>query len=91
MITPTDQQKAAVEVLQTASATAVAHINATCPSQAPATMMERFDMIVKRIDALSGATAKVKPTLSDFYNTLGDEQKARFKVIGRSGRASAPR
>ena len=52
-------------------------------------------MVAKRLDALANALAMVKPGLSDFYNSLNDEQKARFNVIGsgasKTSETPAPR
>ena len=32
----------------------------------------------------------VKPALTNFYNSLTDEQKARFNVIGRASPSATP-
>jgi hypothetical protein len=41
------------------------------------------------LDALANALAMVRPALSDVYNSLTDEQKARFNVIGSGAPKSA--
>ena len=53
-------------------------------------MTERLDTVAKRLDALTNALATVKPALSDFYNSLSDEQKARFNVIGSGASRTDP-
>jgi len=90
-IKPTEQQKGAFEALKTASAAAAKALEASCPAETPKTVTERLDAVAKRLDALIGALATVKPALSDFYNSLTDEQKARFNVIGRDAPKTAAR
>jgi LTXXQ motif family protein len=36
-----------------------------------------------RLDTMLTAVKNVRATLDDFYNSLSDEQKAEFNVIGR--------
>ena len=81
-IKPTEQQKSAFDELQKVSAAAAKDLEASCPAETVKTVTERLDMVAKRLDALANALATVKPALSDFYNSLSDEQKARFNVIG---------
>jgi hypothetical protein len=44
----------------------------------------------ERLDALADAVNTVKPALADFYNSLTDEQKARFNVIGGDSPTATP-
>jgi len=81
-IKPTEQQKSAFDELKKVSATAAKDLEASCPAETAKTVTERLDMVAKRLDALANALAMVKPALSGFYNSLSDEQKARFNVIG---------
>ena len=83
LIKPTEQQNAAFDALKSASAEAATHIDASCPADIPQTLTGRLDVVGKRLDALADAVNTVKPALTDFYNSLTDEQKARFNVIGR--------
>ncbi len=89
-IKPTDQQKAAFDALKSASAKAGAELDASCPADVQETLTGRLDTVAKRLDALTDAVNTVKPALTDFYDTLTDEQKARFNVIGRASPAVAP-
>jgi hypothetical protein len=89
-IKPTEQQKAAFEALKSASAKAATDLDASCPADAPETLTARLDTMAKRLDALAEAANIVKPALTDFYNSLTDEQKARFNVIGRASPAATP-
>jgi LTXXQ motif family protein len=54
------------------------------------TLTGRLDAVGRRLDALAGAVNTVRPALADFYNSLTDEQKARFNVIGRASPAATP-
>jgi hypothetical protein len=90
LIKPTEQQKAAFDALKSASAKAAADLDASCPADTVETLTGQLDMVAKRLDALADAANTVKPALTDFYNLLTDEQKARFNVIGRASPAAPP-
>ena len=90
MIKPTEQQNAAFDSLKLASAKAAADLGASCPVDIPQTLTGRLDAVGRRLDALAGAVNTVRPALADFYNSLTDEQKARFNVIGRDSPAGTP-
>ncbi|HEX3496238.1 MAG TPA: Spy/CpxP family protein refolding chaperone [Methylocella sp.] len=90
LIKPTEQQNAAFDALKAASAKAAAELDASCPADIPESLTGRLDAVAKRLDALAEAVNTVKPALSDFYNSLTDEQKARFNVIGRAPPAATP-
>ena len=94
-IKPTEQQRSAFDELKKVSTTAAKDLEASCPAETAKTVTERLDMVAKRLDALANALAMVKPGLSDFYNSLNDEQKARFNVIGsgasKTSETRAPR
>jgi hypothetical protein len=40
----------------------------------------------KRLDATLGAVKTVQPTLAKFYDSLSDEQKARFNSLRSASR-----
>jgi len=84
LIKPTGEQNGAFDALKAASTKAAADLDASCPSEIPETLTDRLDAAAKRLDALAAAVNTVKPALADFYNSLTDEQKARFNVIGRA-------
>jgi hypothetical protein len=90
LIKPTEQQNAAFDSLKLASAKAAADLDASCPVDIPQTLTGRLDAVGRRLDALAGAVNTVRPALADFYNSLTDEQKARFNVIGRASPAATP-
>ena len=81
-VKPTEQQKDAFDALKSASSKAASDLAASCPTATPTTLTDRLDAIGKRLDALTEAVNTVKPALKDFYNSLSDDQKARFNVLG---------
>jgi hypothetical protein len=89
-IKPTGEQNAAFDALKSASAKAAKDLDASCPADIPHTVTDRLNAVGKRLDALADAVTTVKPALADFYNSLTDEQKARFNVIGRASPAATP-
>jgi hypothetical protein len=90
LIKPTEQQNAGLDALKSASAKAAADLDASCPADMSETLTGRLDAVAKRLDALADAVNTVKPALTDFYNSLTDEQRARFNVIGSASPAAAP-
>lgn len=81
-VQPTVEQKLAFDTLKSASQTAAQKLDASCPSEMPKTVTERFDALRKRLTALNDAATSLKPALAQFYAVLSDEQKARFNIIG---------
>ena len=81
-VQPNDAQRADLEDLRTASASAAELIKASCPSGTPLSAIGRLDAIEKRLDAMLGAIKTVRGPLEKFYGSLNDEQKARFNRIG---------
>jgi len=82
-IHPSDAQRAKLDALQSALSQAAGTIKAACPSQAPATPPERLAAVGKRLGAMLRGVETVQPALADFYNSLSDDQKARFNTMGR--------
>jgi hypothetical protein len=84
VVQPTDAQRAKLDALQTAAAQAADTIKAACPSgEPPHTPPGRLEAAGKRLQALLTAVETVQPALQDFYNSLGDDQRARFNTMGR--------
>jgi hypothetical protein len=81
-VKPTQQQQEALEKLKLVSTQAADQLQATCPSQMPQTVTGRLDAIGRRLDAMAGAVKLVRPALTNFYDLLSDEQKARFNILG---------
>ncbi len=83
-VQPTDAQRAKLDALQGAATQAADTIKAACPSgEPPRTPPGRLEAVGKRLQALLTAVETVQPALQDFYNSLGDDQRARFNTMGR--------
>ena len=79
---PNDTQRAALQVLQDASAKASASLKAACQPSEVMTPPARMAAVRKRLDTMLEGVKSVRAALEDFYATLNDEQKAQFEAIG---------
>jgi hypothetical protein len=79
---PTNTQEDGLKHLENATAKAVSIMQAACPEDTPITPPGRLEAMEKRLQAMIDAANTVKPALNDFYGSLGNEQKARFNIIG---------
>jgi LTXXQ motif family protein len=82
-IHPNDAQRSKIDALQSALSQAADIIKASCPTEVPATPPARLDAVGKRLQAMLQAVETVQPALADFYNSLSDDQKARFNTLGK--------
>jgi hypothetical protein len=80
---PNDAQRAKLDALNSAAAQAAETIKAACPSEVPSTPPDRLAAEGKRLQAMLQAVQTIRPKLEAFYNSLSDEQKARFNTVGR--------
>jgi hypothetical protein len=81
-VEPNEAQRAALDELKTATAAALDILKASCPTDLPSTPTGRLAAMQKRLDAMSQAVRTVRPALEKFYQSLNDEQKARFNALG---------
>ncbi len=86
-VRPEPEQQAKLDALKSAMAKASDDLASACPSALPATPPARLRAIARRLDVMLGAIKNVRAALDDFYNSLNDEQKAQFNVIGRQRNA----
>jgi hypothetical protein len=87
-----DQQRGLLENLKSATANAVDEMKSACPTDFPGTPTGRLAAMRARVDSMLKALSTVQPALERFYDSLNDEQKARFDAIPeepRRTRASA--
>ena len=49
----------------------------------PATPPSRLEAIGKHLQAMLQVVETMQPALADFYNSLNDDQKARFNAMGK--------
>jgi hypothetical protein len=84
IVQPNDAQRAKLDVLQSAATKAAETIKAACPTgDPPRTPPGRLGAAGKRLQTMLQAVETVRPALQDFYNSLGDDQRARFNTVGR--------
>jgi hypothetical protein len=82
VVEPNVQQQGVFDELKKASENAASRLEASCPTQMPQTPTARFDAVEKRLGTIVEAIKTVRPTLTEFYALLSDEQKARFNTMG---------
>jgi hypothetical protein len=71
-------QQAALDELKNASVKAAEDLKINCPTFQMLTPTGRVEAMEKRLDATLDAVKTVQPALLKSYNSLSDEQKARF-------------
>jgi hypothetical protein len=75
-------QQAFLHRLGAAAQQAADALRHSCPSTFPLTPPGRLQAMVARLEATVSAIDIIRPVLAAFYNSLNDEQKARFNAIG---------
>jgi LTXXQ motif family protein len=78
LLHPNDAQQVALQDLRDATAKAAAILNQNCPQDDAITPPARLAAMEMRLNAMLQALDTVQPALAKFYNSLNDEQKARF-------------
>jgi LTXXQ motif family protein len=81
-VQPTSEQRGLIENLKKAAADAAAQFKEACPETVPMTPPGRLQAMTMRLQATLDTVKIVRPALETFYNSLSDEQKARFNEIG---------
>jgi LTXXQ motif family protein len=85
-VQPTPTQRAALDELQNASVKAAEGLKVNCPAYQTLTPTGRVEAMEKRLEATLGAVRAVQPALARFYDSLSDEQKARFNSLRSAAR-----
>jgi hypothetical protein len=85
VVEPTDAQRPALEELRAASAKAIDMLKAGCPKDLPSIPTGRLAAMESRLQVMLAAVQTVRPALERFYQSLSDEQKARFNAIAPAG------
>jgi hypothetical protein len=80
-VQPTPAQRATLDELKDVSVKAAERLKTDCPTYQTLTPTGRVEAMEKRLDATLGAVKTVQPALAKFYNSLSDEQKARFNSL----------
>src|SRR5262249_38366327 len=81
IVEPDEAQRARLEELKTAMATAINILKAGCPTDLPSTPTGRIEAMHVRLSAMLEAVRTVRAPLATFYASLNDEQKARFNAL----------
>jgi len=81
-LAPNPQQTALLDDLGNAVVKASDVIRAHCPTKLAFAPTDRLAQMKERLEGLVQAVNIVQPPLAKFYNSLSDEQKARFNDIG---------
>jgi hypothetical protein len=81
-VEPNDAQRAALDELKNVTAKALDILKAACPTALPSTPTGRIEAMHQRLEAMAQAVRTVRPALGKFYESLNDEQKARFSALG---------
>ena len=80
-VQPSPQQTALLDDLGNAIVQASHQIKIHCPTSVAFTPTARLDQMHQRLQALVDAVNVISPPLTKFYDSLSDEQKARFNDI----------
>ena len=81
-VRPTPEQRALLDELKTAAAKAADVFKESCADSYAMTPPGRLRAMTNRVSATLDAVRIVRPALEQFYNSLNDEQKARFNALG---------
>ncbi len=81
-VQPNPEQRALLDELKQAAALAADTFKASCTDAVALTPPARLQVMANRIDATLEAVRAVRPALEKFYDSLSDEQKARFNTLG---------
>jgi hypothetical protein len=82
VVEPDDAQRSALHELRDAAAKAVERLRSACPTELPSTPTGRLAAMRMRLEIMLQAVEIVRPALDKFYQSLNDEQKARFNAVG---------
>jgi hypothetical protein len=82
VVVPTAQQQTLLDELKTAAAQASKELKSSCPNAAALTPTGRLQAMLERLQSTLVAVHSVRPPLTKFYDSLTDEQKARFNALG---------
>jgi hypothetical protein len=81
IVQPTDAQRPLLDEMRAASAKAVDLLKAGCPRELPSTPTGRLAAMESRLQVMLQAVQTVRLPLERFYQSLTDEQKARFNAV----------
>jgi hypothetical protein len=80
-VQPDANQRVKLDALKTAANQAAERLRAGCPTSVPATPDRRLAAMDQRLHQTITAVNEVRPALVGFYESLTDDQKARFNTL----------
>ena len=80
-VEPDDPQRAILDELRDATSKALDILKAACPTALPSTPTGRIEAMRQRLEAMLAAVRTVRPVVEKLYQSLNDEQKARFNAL----------
>jgi hypothetical protein len=81
-VQPDAEQIKLLDELKDAAVSAAARFAQACPRDVPMTPPGRLRVMILRLEATLEAIRIVRAPLEAFYDSLSDEQKARFNAVG---------
>ena len=81
-VRPTPEQRVLLDELKAAATKAADAFKESCVDSYAMTPPGRLRAMANRVGATLNAVRIVRPALEQFYNSLTDEQKARFNALG---------
>jgi LTXXQ motif family protein len=81
VIEPTEAQRATLDELKETTSKAIETLRAACPDDLPSVPTGRLAAMETRLDVMLTAVRTVRAPLDRLYQSLGDEQKARFNAV----------
>jgi len=82
VVRPTAEQRHLLDQLKRAAAQAAETLKNSCNDNYALTPPGRLQAMINRVSATLEAVRIVRPALEAFYNSLSDEQQARFNSLG---------
>ena len=89
VVQPTDAQRALLDELRVANAKAIGILQGACPNDLPSIPTGRLAAMENRLQVMLAAVQTVRPALDHLYQSLSDEQKARFNAVAPASEAAA--
>ena len=88
IVKPTEDQRQALEQIQSVALNSAETLATTCPKKLPEGLTERLAILSHTLEAMARSLGALRPTFTTFYGLLDDEQKARLVAMGMSNDAS---
>ena len=81
-VRPSAEQQSLLQQMELAAGQAADRLKQACPENLPMTPGGRLQAMTLRLQGTLDAVKLVRPPLEKFYESLSDEQKARFNELG---------